>query len=188
MIEEILRPILIALIVILSLYILKNFFFPEKYRPPIPLPPPKPERLKFMNKQELIVYNGTDNERIYVGIKDRIFDVTRGKNFYGPNCSYNSLTGKDSTVALGKMDLNKDFGDLKYDSLDKDEKEVADDWENKFLTKYDLVAILYDNEEDKKNKEELENVRYEKELNGWNQKLIEHEKKVEEIKRLHYSK
>ena len=93
MIEEILRPILIAIIVILSLYILKNLLFPEKYRPPIPLPPPKPEKRRLMNKKDLIVYNGKDDDKLYIGVKDNIFDVTRGKNFYGPNCAYNSLTG-----------------------------------------------------------------------------------------------
>ena len=187
MIEEILRPILIALIVILSLYILKNIFFPPKFRPPIPTEPAKPNKRVMMNKEELSVFNGTKDVKIYISIKDQIFDVSPGKSFYGPGCSYNTLTGKDSTVALGKMDLAGNFDGLKYDSLDVDEKETVDGWEQKFLSKYNLIGMLYHNQEDKKKKEEEEEIRYSKELDGWKVKLEQHQKRVEEIKQKYYN-
>ncbi|KAJ0044200.1 hypothetical protein NL108_008100, partial [Boleophthalmus pectinirostris] len=43
---------------------------------------------------------------IYMAVKGVVFDVTKGKEFYGKGAPYNALVGKDSSRAVAKMSLN----------------------------------------------------------------------------------
>ncbi|KAJ8028443.1 Membrane-associated progesterone receptor component 1 [Holothuria leucospilota] len=52
--------------------------------------PPKQPQLPRMKRrdftlQDLKKYNGVDDERILIAVNGQVFDVTRGKNFYGPD-------------------------------------------------------------------------------------------------------
>ena len=41
--------------------------------------------------------DGTDGKPIYLAIMGRVYDVSRGKAFYGPSRSYHHYAGKDAT-------------------------------------------------------------------------------------------
>ncbi|VDK18744.1 unnamed protein product [Anisakis simplex] len=79
--------------------------------------PPMPKR--DFTVDELLEYNGTDNERILMAICDKVYDVTMGKQFYGPDGPYGKLAGHDATRALATMDVglvkdqHDDISDLK---------------------------------------------------------------------------
>ena len=93
--------------------------------------------------EELKKYDGSDpTKAIYISIKGRIFDVSEGKSFYGPDGPYSIFAGKDATRALAKM--SKDPNDVvsSLDGLSDKELSVLVDWENKFLAKYPIVATL----------------------------------------------
>ena len=46
----------------------------------------KPTTLfKAYTPKELINYNGKNNKSIYIAVNGNVFDVTKGKNFYGPS-------------------------------------------------------------------------------------------------------
>lgn len=54
-----------------------------------PPPPPREKPLEPMRKrdftpQELVEYDGLKQERVLLAVNGKVFDVTRGKDFYGP--------------------------------------------------------------------------------------------------------
>lgn len=66
----------------------------------------------------------------------QIYDVTRGKSFYGPDSAYESLAGHDATRSFALFDVKavKD----EYDDLSGlNESDLSDalEWEEKFRGK-----------------------------------------------------
>lgn len=45
-------------------------------------------------KEELEKYNGVDNPELYLAILGNVYNVTKGKNFYGPGQSYEFFVGQ----------------------------------------------------------------------------------------------
>ncbi|XP_057433079.1 probable steroid-binding protein 3 [Lotus japonicus] len=96
-----------------------------------------------MTAQQLSQYNGTDPSKpIYVSVKGRVFDVTTGKSFYGPGGAYAMFAGRDASRALAKMSKNEEDISPNLDGLSDKEIGVLNDWENKFVAKYPVVARL----------------------------------------------
>ncbi|KAL2897587.1 putative steroid-binding protein 3 [Bienertia sinuspersici] len=93
--------------------------------------------------QQLKQYDGSDPSKpIYVAIKGRIFDVSTGKNFYGPEGPYAMFAGKDASRALAKMSKNEEDVVPSIDGLSDKELEVLADWEKKFEAKYPVVGTV----------------------------------------------
>ncbi|KAJ8775383.1 hypothetical protein K2173_023148 [Erythroxylum novogranatense] len=91
--------------------------------------------------EQLSHYNGSDASKpIYVAIKGRVFDVSTGKNFYGPGGSYSMFSGKDASRALAKMSKNEEDVCPSLDGLSDKEIDVLTDWEKKFEAKYPVVG------------------------------------------------
>ena len=72
--------------------------------------------------------------------KGIIYDVTKGRDFYGKGGPYNGFAGIDCSRALAKVsldakDLNDDVSDL-YAA----ERDVLNDWCRKFDDKYPVVG------------------------------------------------
>ena len=81
---------------------------------------------------------------ILLAAKGRVYDVTKGRDFYGPGGAYANFAGIDCSRALAKMSLRRD--DLSGDVSDATEADltVLDDWVRKFEDKYPLVGRLID--------------------------------------------
>ena len=86
---------------------------------------------------------------VYLSVRGRVFDVTPGKNFYGPGGPYENFAGRDASrgLACGSFDedmltknLDRPLDDL--DDLDDDQKEALNGWEEKFAEKYLVVGKL----------------------------------------------
>uniref|UniRef100_A0A914YKI1 Cytochrome b5 heme-binding domain-containing protein n=1 Tax=Panagrolaimus superbus TaxID=310955 RepID=A0A914YKI1_9BILA len=131
------------LCIVLLFYVVYRLFF--KAAPELP-PPPKmapPMKKQDMTVEELKKYNGIDDEHICLAVLGDIYDVTRGKNFYGPGSAYEPLAGHDATRALANMDVRMvkneydDISDLT--AVDKDE---AKNWADSFKFKYPIVGRL----------------------------------------------
>ena len=97
----------------------------------------------------LLPYNGEDGKPIYFAVRGRVFDVSPGRNFYGPGGPYSNFAGRDASrgLAYGSFDedmLTKDLdGPLDpLEGLGKDEVEALEGWEGRFLEKYDVVGKL----------------------------------------------
>lgn len=76
---------------------------------------------------------------VYLAIRGKVFDVSAGRNFYGPGGPYENFAGRDATrgLACGSFDeemLTKDLeGPLDdLNGLGKDEMEALSNWEDTF--------------------------------------------------------
>ncbi|VDN81803.1 unnamed protein product [Brugia pahangi] len=107
--------------------------------------------------EELLHFDGIQNERILMAVCGKVFDVTKGSIFYGPEGAYGKLAGHDATRALAKMDLTlvKDIPDDLSDISDLD-LNTAREWMESFTYKYPVVGkLLAEGEEPTDYKDEL---------------------------------
>jgi membrane-associated progesterone receptor component len=60
-------------------------YFTISNKPPY-IPAKHPEVLVFKNytPADLLPYNGQNDTRILMGVNGSVYDVTQGRNFYGP--------------------------------------------------------------------------------------------------------
>ena len=113
----------------------------EMAEEPFPDPMPKGD----LTVAELKKYDGSDPSLpLLLAAKGKIYDMTRGRDFYGPGGPYNCFAGIDCSRALAKVsldpkDLTADVSDL-YAS----ERDVLNDWVAKFESKYPYVGRLVD--------------------------------------------
>eukprot|EP00741_Cyanophora_paradoxa_P022394 tig00021463_g21620.t1 len=75
--------------------------------PQPPPPPPQPVELRDFTPEELLEFDGRDESKpLYLAIKGRVYDVTKGKQFYGPGGPYAKFAGRDCSRALAKSSLD----------------------------------------------------------------------------------
>ncbi len=86
--------------------------------------------------------------KLLLGCKGRVYDVTENQDMYGPDAGYHLFIGKDSSVALAKMDFNDEYMDpaqLHWKrNLNETELTTLDEWVEKFDGKYPVVAYIKD--------------------------------------------
>ena len=94
-------------------------------------------------------YNGETNMPVYLAVRGKVFDVTPGRNFYGPGGPYENFAGRDASrgLACGSFDedmLTKDLnGPLdNLSGLGDAEMEALQGWEERFNEKYLVVGKL----------------------------------------------
>ncbi len=86
---------------------------------------------------------------VYLAIRGRVFDVTPGRQFYGPGGPYANFAGRDASrgLACGSFDedmLTEDL-DAPLDTLEdlgEEEMEALRGWEERFTDKYLEVGRL----------------------------------------------
>lgn len=121
-----------------------------KPKPPQVLPrAPPPTVFRTFTPPELFPYNGLNGMPVYLAVRGRVFDVTSGRNFYGPGGPYANFAGRDASrgLASGSFDddmLTKDLeGPLDtLEDLDDDQREAMRGWEERFEEKYLVVGKL----------------------------------------------
>lgn len=82
-----------------------------------------------------------------MAIRGAVYDVSRGRNFYGPGGPYANFAGRDASrgLACGSFDedmLTKDL-DGPLDTLadlGAEEMEALRGWEERFTEKYDVIG------------------------------------------------
>jgi membrane-associated progesterone receptor component len=110
---------------------------------------PPPTVFRTFTPPELFPYNGLNNMPVYLAVRGRVFDVTSGRNFYGPGGPYANFAGRDASrgLAFGSFDedmLTKDLdGPLDtLEDLNNEQLEALRGWEERFLEKYLVVGKL----------------------------------------------
>ncbi|EGR52374.1 uncharacterized protein TRIREDRAFT_54611 [Trichoderma reesei QM6a] len=142
-----LSPLNIVLLLILLHTAYKTFLSKPSY-PVLPRPPP-PIVFKTYTPRTLLPFNGEDNKPVFLAVRGAVYDVSRGRNFYGPGGPYENFAGRDASrgLACGSFDeemLTKDLDgpldDLK--DLGDEEMEALRGWEERFSEKYDVIGRL----------------------------------------------
>ncbi|KAI1309487.1 Membrane-associated progesterone receptor component 1 [Halotydeus destructor] len=127
---------------------------PDNLPPPIKIPPPLPKHN--MTLQELKNYDGSGEDgRVCVAILGKVFDVTKGRRFYGPEGPYCTFAGRDATRALATFDVNAiklEWDD--HEGLTSSQLSSVQEWEMQFSERYDLVGKLVKEGEEEDNAEE----------------------------------
>ncbi|XP_061741805.1 neudesin [Nerophis ophidion] len=100
----------------------------------------KPVRL--FTEEELKRHDGSQaGESILMAVKGVVFDVTKGKEFYGKDAAYNILVGKDSTRAVAKMSLSPEDLTSDITGLTKQQLDSLDSvFEDTYKAKYPIVG------------------------------------------------
>ncbi|KAK9509772.1 hypothetical protein O3M35_007010 [Rhynocoris fuscipes] len=138
-----LNLILVTIITILVYKIFKNrqtsLTVVEHVEPELP----KMKKRDF-TLEELKQYDGHGPDgRILVAVNGKVFDVTRGKKFYGPGGPYAAFGGRDASRGLATFSVTG--GKDEYDDLsdlNSMEMESVREWEAQFTERYDYVGKL----------------------------------------------
>lgn len=114
--------------------------------------------------EELKKYDGNQEDgRVLIAVNGKVYDVTRGKRFYGPGGPYAAFAGRDASRGLATFNVvgsGDQYDDLS--DLSTMEMESVREWESQFNEKYDFVGRLlrpgeqptnYSDEEDEANPE-----------------------------------
>ncbi|XP_068607983.1 neudesin [Brachionichthys hirsutus] len=105
---------------------------------------PSNQPVRLFTEEELNRHDGSEEgQPIYMAVKGVVFDVTKGKEFYGRDAPYNVLVGKDSTRAVAKMSLDPE--DLTSDTTGLTEeqlKSLDDVFEGTYKNKYPIVGYM----------------------------------------------
>ncbi|VDB84603.1 unnamed protein product [Peniophora sp. CBMAI 1063] len=97
-------------------------------------------------------FNGRDGGRILLAIDGTVFDVTAGRNFYGPDGMYGNFAGRDASRGMAKQsfdvemltDIDKPLD--KLDDLTPEEIENMRGWIEHFSGKYIICGKLVEND------------------------------------------
>jgi len=105
---------------------------------------PLPEaELRDYSLDELPQYDGTDSSKpLLIGVRGNVYDVTRGRDFYGPGGPYAIFAGKDCTRALAKVSFDEELFTGDIQDLEAEELEKLDEWIEMFEGKYRRVGRL----------------------------------------------
>mmetsp|Transcript_21985 Transcript_21985/g.24568 ORF Transcript_21985/g.24568 Transcript_21985/m.24568 type:complete len:184 (-) Transcript_21985:1556-2107(-) len=123
-------------------------------RPPIRDMTPVPKEkivLKEFTIEELRYYNGENDsdgkpKPVYLSLSGVVYDVSRGRGFYGPGGGYASFAGRECSVALAKHGFEpKFFENPDVTTLTPDEVGTLNEWKAFFENKYDHIGNIVKN-------------------------------------------
>ncbi|CDW90997.1 progesterone binding protein [Stylonychia lemnae] len=119
-----------------------------------------PERklgLPLISLEELSKYKGS-NSKLYMSVKSVVYDVSQNE-VYKQKGGYHVFTGKDSSVALSKMDFKDEFFDRSKlhwrKDLKREELKVLQDWVDFYEERYPIVGYLKEDIEMQEQKKDL---------------------------------
>merc|ERR1712071_357070 len=94
--------------------------------------------------EQLKEYNGTGPEgRVLVAVNGKVFDVTKGKRFYGPGGPYAAFAGRDASRGLASFSVaaSEEYDDLS--DLNAMQKESVKEWETQFTKNMNISVAFY---------------------------------------------
>lgn len=113
------------------------------------IPRANPVVFRTFTPHTLLPYNGEAGKPIYFAVRGRVFDVSSGRNFYGPGGPYANFAGRDASrgLACGSFDEDMLTEDLDgpldlLEGLGSEEMDALRGWEGRFEEKYDIVGKL----------------------------------------------
>ena len=119
-------------------FVAKLFGKKEPARAPLP-----EAEARDYSLSELTDYDGSDPTKpLLIGIRGYVYDVTRGRDFYGPGGPYGMFAGKDCTRALAKVSFDEELFTGNTEGLDPHELDKLEEWVEMFEGKYRRLGKL----------------------------------------------
>jgi len=101
------------------------------------------EPKEFWTESELAQYNGSDETGpLLFAAGGEVFNVWKGRHFYGPGCEYHIFAGRDASRLLAKSKLEEETEEEKEVPLSIAEKAALQGWIYTFKSKYEIVGKL----------------------------------------------
>lgn len=143
--EIIYSPLNLVLVGVITILVYKIF---RSQKQPAAGPPPEPELPRLRRDftvAEMLQYDGKQPDgRVLVAVNGSVYDVTKGKRFYGPGGPYAAFGGRDASRGLATFSVTsndqEEYDDLS--DLTPMEMESVREWEMQFKEKYILVGRL----------------------------------------------
>ncbi|XP_011306479.1 membrane-associated progesterone receptor component 1-like [Fopius arisanus] len=166
--DEIIKsPINLILVGVIAFLVYKIFKSKTRDETPAPAYKELPRIRRDFTVEELKKYDGKGpDERILVAVNGSVYDVTRGRRFYGPDGPYAAFGGRDASRGLATFSVvpgKDEYDDLS--DLNTTEMNSILEWEEQFKERYDYVGKLlkpgeaptnYSDEEDEGSQQESE--------------------------------
>ncbi|OAL36318.1 hypothetical protein AYO20_04476 [Fonsecaea nubica] len=103
-------PLLTPLNVTLVILILTLLYLRLRPQSTPSLPPgPQPIVFQTFTPRTLLKNNGTANNPVYLAVRGKVYDVSSGRNFYGPGGPYENFAGRDATRGLACQSFDEDM-------------------------------------------------------------------------------
>ena len=124
-------------------------------RDPADMPPAKvdPKDYIYLTKEEMAEFNGKDraDKKIYLAVKNDIFDVSKNPGMYGWDGAYGVFAGREVSVAMAKnsTDMKDVEADYKTTKLNVSYQDSLESWYSFFERKYALIGQIKENKKDK---------------------------------------
>ncbi|KAG5468350.1 hypothetical protein LSCM1_02330 [Leishmania martiniquensis] len=93
---------------------------------------------KGYTREQLSQYDGVKNERIFISVKMKVYEVA--PHFYGPGQHYHVFAGTEASRALAKSDLTGKYLNQYWVNCSEEELEVLEEYVEKFNSKYPVVG------------------------------------------------
>ncbi|CAK7269989.1 Dihydrodipicolinate synthase [Sporothrix epigloea] len=156
-----LTPLNIILTVIVF-YVLYMLFWPSK---PVSYPQDPPAVVfRTYTPRTLLPFNGNGGYPVYLAVRGVVFDVSSGRQFYGPGGPYENFAGRDASRGLASHSFDEAMLTKNLDGpldpledMTPDMLEALQGWEERFNSKYQVVGRLIsvaDFEKERKEKQD----------------------------------
>lgn len=116
----------------------------------------EPESAQLMTRpvkmSELQAATGEGEKNLFIGVKDphssqiTVFDVSAGKDFYGPGGPYHVFAGRNASHGLATSSMDPDTVEGDISNLTASEKDTHMGWYNKYASKYTIIGFLVPND------------------------------------------
>lgn len=114
---------------------------------------------KTFTRAQLWRYRGESGGAVYLAVKGHVFDVTRGRQHYGPGGGYSAFAGRDASRAFADMCFKEECMKVahvtKEGSMSKEQQEAVEHWLDFYkkeklpdgTLKYPFVGMVVDDDE-----------------------------------------
>ena len=104
------------------------------------------EPKKFWTEEELKAYDGTQDENgpILMAADGLVFNVYKGRHFYGPGGEYHIFAGRDATRLLARTKVEEETEEEAQRPLSIGERAALAGWMYTIKGKYEIVGKLRD--------------------------------------------
>lgn len=144
LISEMLTPVNVVLALVCSYLAYKIFLAKQQSSRDARKKELPPMKKRDMTLSEIRQYDGTGADgRVLVAVNGKVFDVTKGKHFYGPGGPYHAFAGHDASRGLATFSVEspkEEYDDLS--DLNPMQMESVREWEMQFTEKYHYVGRL----------------------------------------------